>query len=74
MADHFNAEVVAGTIASKQDAVDYLTWTFFFRRLLQNPAYYDMDGTDSSAVNAYLSELVNKTLFALEVGVAASCC
>ncbi|KAK9850259.1 hypothetical protein WJX84_005584 [Apatococcus fuscideae] len=66
VADHFNAEVVAGTIASKQDAVDYLTWTFFFRRLLQNPAYYDMDGTDSAAVNAYLSELVNKTLFALE--------
>ena len=67
VADHFNAEVVAGTITSKQDAVDYLTWTFFFRRLLQNPAYYDMDGTDSAAVNAYLSELVNKTLVALEV-------
>ncbi|KAK9868384.1 hypothetical protein WJX84_004044 [Apatococcus fuscideae] len=66
VADHFNAEVVAGTIASKQDAVDYLTWTFFFRRLLQNPAYYDMDGTDSAAVNAYLSGLVNKTLLALE--------
>ncbi len=67
VADHFNAEVVAGTITSKQDAVDYLTWTFFFRRLLQNPAYYDMEGTDAADVNAYLSGLVNKTLFALEV-------
>lgn len=35
--DHLNAEVVASTISSKQEAVDYLTWTYFFRRLLQNP-------------------------------------
>ncbi|KAI8772684.1 activating signal cointegrator 1 complex subunit 3 [Biomphalaria glabrata] len=37
MADHLNAEVVSGTISSKQDAMDYITWTYFFRRLLRNP-------------------------------------
>ncbi|VEL12882.1 unnamed protein product [Protopolystoma xenopodis] len=35
--DHLNAEVVSGTITSMQTALDYLTWTFFFRRLLINP-------------------------------------
>ena len=37
LADHLNAEIVAGTISSKQDAMDYITWTYFFRRLVMNP-------------------------------------
>ncbi|CDW55867.1 activating signal cointegrator 1 complex subunit [Trichuris trichiura] len=37
LADHLNAEIVAGTISTKQQAIDYLTWTYFFRRLLLNP-------------------------------------
>ena len=68
--EHLNAEIVAGTICSKQDAVDYLTWTYFFRRLLQNPAYYKLDHLEPALVNHYLTSLIQQSLSVLE---KASC-
>jgi antiviral helicase SLH1 len=41
--NHLGAEVSAGTIGTIQDALDYLTWTFFFRRLHKNPSYYGLE-------------------------------
>ena len=47
--NHISAEVAGVTIRSKHDALRYLTWTYFFRRLVMNPAYYhlDMDAGDA---------------------------
>ena len=60
LADHMNAEVVAGTVQGRQDALDYITWTFFFRRLVQNPSYYGMENTGEEGLNSFLSGIVGK--------------
>jgi activating signal cointegrator complex subunit 3 len=67
LSDHFNAEIVSGTISTKQDALDYLTWTYFFRRLLVNPSYYHMeplsnDENEQTTLNTYLSTIIQRSL------------
>ncbi|KAL2232973.1 UNVERIFIED_CONTAM: DExH-box ATP-dependent RNA helicase DExH12 [Sesamum indicum] len=64
--DNLNAEVVVGVIQNKQDAVDYLTWTFMYRRLTQNPNYYNLQGVSHRHLSDHLSELVENTISDLE--------
>ena len=66
MHDHLNAEVCAGTVRTRQDALDYLTWTYYYRRLLKNPSYYGLASTAPRDVAAFLSRLVDDTLADLE--------
>uniref|UniRef100_A0A8C4HEY4 Activating signal cointegrator 1 complex subunit 3 n=1 Tax=Dicentrarchus labrax TaxID=13489 RepID=A0A8C4HEY4_DICLA len=66
LSDHLNAEIAAGTIASKQDAMDYITWTYFFRRLVMNPSYYSLEDISHESINKYLSNLVERSLRDLE--------
>ena len=65
--NHINAEIVGGTISSKQDAIDYLTWTYFFRRLLMNPTYYNVEDASFDSINKFLSEIVDNTIQDLEL-------
>jgi antiviral helicase SLH1 len=68
--NHLCAEVSAETVVTKQDALDYLTWTFFFRRLHKNPSYYGLEisaeehnsTTAQQLANDFMIEMVNKSL------------
>eukprot|EP00658_Telonema_sp_P-2_P023494 TRINITY_DN19421_c0_g1_i1.p1 TRINITY_DN19421_c0_g1~~TRINITY_DN19421_c0_g1_i1.p1 ORF type:complete len:944 (-),score=197.13 TRINITY_DN19421_c0_g1_i1:126-2957(-) len=63
---HINAEIVSGSISTRQDAVDYLTWTFLFRRLVKNPTYYGVTDPSPKALTVYLSGIVSQVLRDLE--------
>ena len=40
LADHLNAEVVLGTVQTLTEAADWLSYTFLYIRMLQNPSLY----------------------------------
>ncbi|CAA18663.1 putative helicase mug81 [Schizosaccharomyces pombe] len=56
--NHLNAEIATGTIDCIQGAMDFLTCTYFYRRVHQNPVYYGADGDDQKSIDTYLSKLV----------------
>ncbi|KAJ2047917.1 putative steryl acetyl hydrolase mug81 [Coemansia sp. RSA 922] len=58
LSEHINAEIASGTVKSAQDAVDYLSWTYLYRRLSQNPTYYGVEEPTEAGVNKYLSKLI----------------
>jgi pre-mRNA-splicing helicase BRR2 len=64
--DHVIAECVTKTIETMQDAVDYLTWTFLYRRLPKNPTYYGLQGTSNAHISEFLSEMVETVMGDLE--------
>lgn len=60
--DAFVTEISTKTIESTQDAVDWTTYTYLYRRLLANPSFYGMTDTSHDGLSAYLSEQVESTL------------
>ncbi|KAK4651406.1 putative steryl acetyl hydrolase mug81 [Podospora pseudocomata] len=73
--NHLCAEICAETIITKQDALDYLTWTFFFRRLHKNPSYYGLEisaeehntTTAQQLANEFIISMVDSSLHELTV-------
>ncbi|BFZ53989.1 Putative steryl acetyl hydrolase mug81 [Savitreella phatthalungensis] len=67
LADHLNAEVAAGTIRSTADAFDLLQSTYFFRRVQQNPTYYDLEEASAEGLMTYLAAWLDGVLKELQL-------
>ncbi|KXX76110.1 putative helicase mug81 [Madurella mycetomatis] len=63
--NHLCAEICAETIVTKQDALDYLTWTFFFRRLHKNPSYYGLEILAEDHNSTTAQQLANEFMIAM---------
>jgi len=64
LADHLNAEIASGSISCLEDAMEFLSWTYLFRRVSINPDYYMADSDAKLRVQErvlqYLKDLVTK--------------
>ncbi|SCV00381.1 LAME_0G09340g1_1 [Lachancea meyersii CBS 8951] len=58
--DAISREISTGVIESKQDCIDWLTFTLFYRRIHGNPSFYGVKNISSLGVSAYLTELVEE--------------
>jgi hypothetical protein len=66
LCENLNAEIASGTVNSTLDAVGYLVWTFFARRVKANPSYYGAKSSSSEHVEEFLSLVANDTLTKLQ--------
>ncbi|SPJ08848.1 pre-mRNA-splicing helicase BRR2, putative [Plasmodium sp. DRC-Itaito] len=57
-----NNEIVMSTIENYQDAIDWLTWSFFYRRIKKNPNYYGLNGISNEHISDYLSEIIENNM------------
>ncbi|KAL0479779.1 hypothetical protein AKO1_000720, partial [Acrasis kona] len=60
--EHICAEINSGTIKTRQEAMDYLTWTFMFRRLVQNPTFYELQDTSFESLRLWMTKLIDGIL------------
>ena len=44
--DTLNAEVVQGAVTSIRDAVNWLSYTYLYIRMLRNPKHYSISGDE----------------------------
>ena len=60
--DAFVTDISTKIITSTQEAVDWTTYTLWYRRLLANPSFYGLVDTSHEGLSSYLSEQVETTL------------
>ena len=66
LCETINAEVAIGTIQSISDAIGYLDWTFYARRIKMNPSYYGAKSGNNDDVCAFYLQTIKDTMQQLE--------
>jgi hypothetical protein len=66
LCENLNAEIATGTVNSLLDAVGYLTWTFFARRVKANPSYYGAASSSGADIEEFLDKVAAETLDTLK--------
>ncbi|QOU20005.1 hypothetical protein BRETT_004653 [Brettanomyces bruxellensis] len=61
-------EISTGLIKNRQQCVDWITYSYFYRRLQLNPSYYDLGSVSAGSLSEFLSELVENSLKKLSDG------
>ncbi|GAV52508.1 hypothetical protein ZYGR_0AG04990 [Zygosaccharomyces rouxii] len=64
--DALTSEINTSVIQTKQDCVDWIAYTFFYRRIHANPSFYGVKDVSAYGISAYLTELVENTLRGLQ--------
>jgi antiviral helicase SLH1 len=60
--NHIGAEISACTITTRQEAMDFLTWTFLYRRAHNNPTYYGIEDQSQAGISDFLGNLIDETI------------
>ena len=61
--DHINAEISSGMLSTKTLCIEYIKWTYFFKRLVKNPTFYGLTSSaDAKTLNNYLNNILNNVL------------
>jgi len=66
MREIMNAEISIGTIKCLSDALSYLKWTFYSRRVKMNPSYYGAKSASEEDIEDFYLEVVNDTMARLQ--------
>ena len=66
LCENINAEIASGTVSSVYEALGYLSWTFYARRVKANPTYYGANSSSDEDVERFLVDVIKDTLVELK--------
>lgn len=59
-------EISINTVKTKQECLDMLTYTYFYRRIHNNPSFYGLNDSTALSISAFLTEVIENTVTELK--------